>query len=228
MGPESTAIFYQALIKNCQQLYGAKYDKDYPEIIIYNLPIPDVVEGLEDPPKTTQALIACSSKIISIGAEFLVMPCNTVHYFYPSVVQAISKPFICIFLATAKKIQSDGLKKVGFLATTTTRKMRSYGDDFSRNGIELVFPTHTEQETVNHVILNILQGKKLEEDKINLIQISNRLAEKGAEGVVLACTDLPLLLQQKDLDIKLYDTVNILAESTIAYSLGNIGNEILV
>ena len=68
MGPESTAIFYQALIKNCQQLYGAKYDKDYPEIIIYNLPIPDVVEGLEDPQKTTQALIGGSQDTCANGS----------------------------------------------------------------------------------------------------------------------------------------------------------------
>ena len=120
MGPESTAIFYQALIQNCQKEYGAKYDKDYPEIIIFNLPIPDVVAEFETPQKTTQALIECSNKLISIGADFLVMPCNTVHYFYPFVTKAISTPFICIFLATAKKIKADGVKKVGFLSTTTT------------------------------------------------------------------------------------------------------------
>lgn len=227
MGPESTAIYYQALIKQCQDIYGAKYDKDFPEIIIYNLPIPDVVERLEDQRQTINALITCANKLLSAGAEFLAMPCNTVHYFYPQVTEAINAPFICIFLAAAKKIKSIGLKKVGFLSTTTTKEMKSFADDFSRNNIELIFPESSDQDKVNHIILNILQGSKSNEDKAVLIDIIYKLKKQGAEGVVLACTDLPLLINQQDVDIQLFDTVDILAEATINYALGRIGDEIL-
>ncbi len=227
MGPESTAIFYQALIQQCQRLYGAYLDKDYPEIFIYNLPIPDVVEQLETPQQTAKVLTDASKKLIKFGADFLAMPCNTVHYFYPEIIKYIDRPFICIFLATAKKIRLSGLKRVGFLSTETTLKLKSYGDDFSRNGIELIVPSPLEQADVNQIIVNILAGKKNTNDKNRLIEISNSLKVRGAEGVVLACTDLPILLKQEDIRLKLFDTVDILAEATIQYCLGKIGDEIL-
>lgn len=227
MGPESTAIFYQHLIKQCQSLYGAVYDQDYPEILIYNLPIPDVVEGLENPEVTVDKLVIASKKLISIGAEFLVMPCNTVHYFYPSVVPKITIPFICIFLSTAKYIKDYGYKKIGFLSTETTIHYQSFGDDFERNGIELVYPNQSDQTSLTEIIMNILSGKKLDRDRSQLISICKRLQDAGAEGVVLACTDLPILLQQKDIDIKIFDTVDILAQSTVQYSIGKLGDEIL-
>ncbi len=227
MGPESTAIFYLALIKQCQKQYGAQYDEDYPEIFIYNLPIPDIVGGLEKPKETLEILVKGAKKINSIGVDFMVMPCNTAHYFYPSMTKSISIPFVCIFLATAKKIRSQGFKKVGFLATETTIKYKSFDRDFEKNGIELIFPKKIDQDKLTKIILNILAGKKLDEDKKKLKRIIEKMKQNDAEAIVLACTDLPILLKQEDVDIKVFDTVEILAETTIQYATGKIGNEIL-
>ncbi len=227
MGPESTAIFYHTLIQQCQKQYGAQYDDDYPEIFIYNLPIPDVVEGLTRPKETLAMLIKGAKKIESIGVDFMVMPCNTAHYFYPDMAKSISMPFICIFLATAKKIKSKGYKKVGFLATETTIKYKSYDKDFEKNGITLILPDQNDQEKLTKIIMNILAGRKLDADKEALKQIIGSLKTKGAKAIVLACTDLPILLKQKDVEIEVFDTVEILAEATIQYSIGTIGNEIL-
>jgi aspartate racemase len=227
MGPESTAIFYHALIQRCQKQYGAQYDSDYPEIFIYNLPIPDVVEGLTNPEETLDVLIGGAKKINSIGVDFMVMPCNTAHYFYPGMAKAVSIPFICIFLATAKKIKSRGYTKVGFLSTETTVKYKSYDKDFEKNGIELVLPEGDDKESLTKIIMNILAGRKLDSDKETLKQIIERLKTRGAKAIVLACTDLPILLKQEDVDIEVFDTVEILAEATVQYSVGKIGNEIL-
>ncbi len=227
MGPESTAIFYHAVIQQCQKQYGAQYDEDYPEIFIYNLPIPDVVEGLNRPDDTLAMLIKGAQKINSIGVDFMVMPCNTAHYFYPGMAKSITIPFICIFLATAKKIKSNGYKKVGFLATETTIKYKSYDKDFEKNDIELILPEQGEQEKLTKIIMNILAGRKLDTDKNTLKEIIEHLKEKGAEAIVLACTDLPILLKKEDVDIEVFDTVEILAEATVQYSIGQIGNEIL-
>ncbi len=227
MGPESTAIFYHAVIKQCQKQYGAQYDEDYPEIFIYNLPIPNIVEGLNKPDETLDMLIKGTKKIESIGVDFIVMPCNTAHYFYSNMAKSISVPFICIFHATAKKIKISGLKKVGFLATETTIKYKSFHNDFEKNGIELIFPDQTDQDKLTQIILNILAGKKLDEDKEQMKQIIEKMKQNGAEAVVLACTDLPILLKQNDVDIEVFDTVEILAEATVQYATGKIGNEIL-
>ncbi|MFA4814661.1 MAG: amino acid racemase [Candidatus Gracilibacteria bacterium] len=227
MGPESTAIFYHALIQQCQKQYGAQYDDDYPEIFIYNLPIPNIVEGLEKPEETLAQLVKGAKKIDSIGIDFMVMPCNTAHYFYPGMAKSISIPFICIFLATAKKIKAKGYKKVGFLATETTIKYKSYEKDFEKNNIKLILPDQNDQESLTKIIMNILAGHKLDADKKAMKQIIERLKSKGAKAVVLACTDLPILFKQEDMDIEVFDTVEILAEATVQYSIGKIGNEIL-
>lgn len=227
MGPESTAIFYYDLIKQCQKQYGAKQDEDYPEIFIYNLPIPNIVEGLRKPKETLNMLVSGAKKIDSIGVDFMVMPCNTAHYFYPEMEKSIKIPFICIFLASAKKIKKTGYKKIGFLATETTIKYKSYDRDFEKNGIELVLPEQADQERLTNIILNILAGKKLDTDKNQLKQIIKNLKEKGAEAILLACTDLPILLKKDDIDIEVFDTVEILAEATCQYAIGKIGDEIL-
>lgn len=227
MGPESTAIFYHAVIKQCQKEYGAQYDEDYPEIFIYNLPIPNIVEGLNKPDETLDMLIKGTKKIESIGVDFIVMPCNTAHYFYSIMAKSISAPFICIFHATAKKIKISGLKKVGFLATETTIKYKSFHNDFEKNGIELIIPDQVGQDKLTQIILNILAGKKLDKDKRDMKIIIEKMKQSGAEAVVLACTDLPILLKQDDVDIPVFDTVEILAEATVQYAIGKIGNEIL-
>lgn len=227
MGPESTAIFYHALIHQCQKQYGAQYDDDYPEIFIYNLPIPDVVKGLTKPKKTLAMLIKGAQKINSIGVDFMVMPCNTTHYFYSGMAKSISIPFIRIFLVTAKKIKSKGYTKVGFLSTETVIKYKSYGKDFEKNGIELILPNQDDQKKLTKIILNILAGHKLDTDKDQIKQIIERLKARGAESIVLACTDLPILFKQEDADVEIFDTIEILAEATVQYSIGKVGNEIL-
>ena len=117
MGPESTAIFYQELIKQCQKLYDAKYDEDYPKIFLYNLPIPKIVEGIEAVKKTLQVLINGAKKLESIGVDFIVMPCNTAHYFYEDMKKEISIPFLSITEETARKVKFEKFSKVGLLST---------------------------------------------------------------------------------------------------------------
>ncbi len=217
MGPESTAIFYQELIKECQKQYGAQYDEDYPEIFIYNLPIPDVVEGLKNPEKVLPVLVGGIRKLESIGVDFVVMPCNTSHYFFEDMKKEISIPFLNIVGETAKKVNSKGYKKVGLIATVTTIDHNIYTKEFDEYGIELVVPV--EQDKVTEIILNILAGRKLERDRTELKKIINTLKDVGAEAIVLGCTDISILLKQEDVDIEVFDTVNVLAESAIRFAV---------
>ncbi|MAG47114.1 aspartate racemase [archaeon] len=216
MGPESTAIFYHELIIQCQKQYKAKYDEDYPEIFIYNLPIPDVVNNLKSPKETSNILTKGTKKLESIGVNFIVMPCNTAHYFYEHLKEKISIPFLSITEETAKKVKSRKYKKVGLLATTTTIKNKIYNKDFEKLGIEIISPEN--QTKVTKVIMNILAGKKLEKDKKILKEVIQKLKSNGAQAIILGCTDIPILLSQKDVNTEIFDTVEILAESTIKFA----------
>jgi aspartate racemase len=218
MGPESTAALYQELIRQCQKQYGAQYDEDYPEIFICSIPIPDIVKGLENPQGVLPVLVSGAKKLESIGADFMIMPCNTAEYFYENMKKEVSIPFLSIIEETAKKIESSGYRKVGLLATETTIVKRIYNRILDCAGIELIVPE--EQDEVTAIILNIISGKKLNKDKDALKAIIKNLEKRGAEAIILGCTDIPVLLKQKDVETKLFDSIEILAESAIKYAIG--------
>ena len=219
MSPESTANFYQELIKQCRKQYGAKYDKDFPKIFIYNLPIPNIFAKIKSSEKVLKILVNGAKKLESIGVDFIVMPCNTAHYFYGDIKKEISIPFLSITKETAKKIKSKGFDKVGILATGTTIVKKVFSEDIHKFGIKLIVPQ--EQDKVTSIIDHILTGEKLEKDKKELIQIIEKLKNNGAQAIIIGCTEISLLLKQKDVDIEVFDTAEVLAESTIKYTIKN-------
>jgi aspartate racemase len=218
MGPESTALFYKLLIIECQKQYNAKYDEDFPEIIIINLPIPDPVSKIENPERTVKMMAQTVNKLQTIGAAFVVMPCNTSHYFYDEVSKRIGIPFLNMLSETSKKIEKTGKRKVGILATNSTIKYKLYDDELSKKNIEFIVPE--QQDKLNAVIYNILSGKKLQEDETVLRRIIDDLLTKGAEGILIGCTDIPVLLNKdKYPDVLFFDSLDILAESTIRFAI---------
>lgn len=217
MGPASTAIFYQNIIRQCQKQYGAQYDEDYPEIFIYNLPIPDVVKGIKNPSKILPILIKGIKKLEAIGVDFITIPCNTVQYFYEDLKRNVSIPVLNIVEEVAKKVKLNNYKKVGLLATITTIENKIYDKILNKSGIEIILPER--QEQITSIILNILAGKKLESDKAKLKTIIEKMKKSGAETIILGCTDISILLNQKDVDIELFDSNEILAEVTVKYAI---------
>ncbi len=215
MGPEATARFYSEIIRGFQKQYGAKFDSDYPEIIIYNLPLPDIVEK----PAKRNSIIALIKyglrKLEAAGADFIVAPCNTLNAFYDEMRKCIGIPVCSIVEETARKVSASGMKRVGILGTRLTLKTGLYDNALGRYGIETVKPAEKEVTAITTAILNILEGSKKQRDKAKLLAIINRMERTGAQGVVLGCTELPLLLNQKDTPTKLFDTLAILADFTV-------------
>ncbi len=220
MGPESTALFYQKIIEQCQKLYRAKYDQDYPEMFIYSLPLPDPVRGIKN--GTLPVLIDGLRKLESFGSDFIAIPCNTINCFLPEMRKCIPIPIIGIIEEALGKIELERSKSVGLLATTPTIENSLY----KSNKIKIIAPQKNDQKIVNKVICNILAGKKLDKDKKVLGKIVGSLINEGAEAIVLGCTDLPLLIKQEDYDVKIFDTVEILAESTVRYATGIVNKEV--
>ncbi len=220
MGPESTALFYQKIVQQCQKLYGAKYDEDYPEIFIYNLPLPDPVRGIKG--GTLSILMGGLKKLECFGVDFIAIPCNTINCFLPEMRKCIQIPIVGIIEETLKKIELERCKNVGLLATIPTIENNLYKSD----KIKVITPWKKDQKTVNKVICNILAGKKLDKDKKVVGRMIRSLINGGAEAIVLGCTDLPLLIKQEDYDVKIFDTVEILAESTVRYAAEIINKEV--
>ncbi len=217
MGPESTAQFYKNLIRECQRQYGAKYDDDYPEIFIYSLPIPDVVKSLSNPQKTTERLTAGIQILENAGAEIIAVPCNTVELFIPEIRKDTKIPILSIIEQTVSEIKKRKYETVGLLATKMTIDNKLYENYLDK--IRVVKPKN--QATITKIILNVMAGKKSRRDKNKITKIINQLRIDGCEAIILGCTDLPILIGQKDTSVTLIDSLGILAKKTIEYANQN-------
>ncbi len=212
MGPESTAAFYSAVIRQCQLQYGARLDEDYPEIFIYSLPIADIV-GDSKANLVREQLLCGIRKLEQAGSELIAIPCNTVFSVCPGLAKSGGVPVLDIIEETLKAAAKAGYKNLGLLATTATVKSDAYAKAAKKIRLALKLPEN--QNEINQIILNILAGKKNTSDRISLTKACKSLKEQGAEAVILGCTDLSLLLRQENTEVKLLDTIEILAEATV-------------
>ena len=210
MGPEATADLYLHIIQLFQQKYGAIYDSDFPEIIIVNLPIPDVVENANEQNAVKEMLIEGVKKLEKTGADFVAIPCNTVTYYIKEMQNAVSIPIINILQETANEVIRSRVKKVGLLGTETTIKSKIY-DNVLRE-LQILTLEKLEQIETTKIIMNILAGRKTSEDRKKLLEFVQKLKNKGAEKIILGCTELPLLIKENN---DVFDTLEILAKSTV-------------
>jgi aspartate racemase len=210
MGPEGTAELYLKIIKIFQKEYGAVYDADFPEMVIVNLPIPDVVEDSKEEMEVATMLITGAKKLETAGADFIAMPCNTATYFLPAMQKAVSVPILSILKETADEVRRQGIQKVGVIGTEMTIGKDTYGKVLEN--ITQLVPKIEEQKRTTQVIMNILAGKKNDEDRKFLLDLIKNLKVQGAEKVILGCTDLPLLVTKNPDTI---DTIEVLARAVV-------------
>lgn len=214
MGPETTAEFYRRLVRIFQKNYGAKYDSDFPPILIYNMPLPDIVEDSGNRMSVIEFIKNGINKLENAGCSFIAVPCNTVFYFIDLISSNI--PLINIVEETFAEVKRRKIGKIGLLSTKNTSKTLLYEKVFE--SIEIIKPSTEEQKKVNEIILRILSGDKLDEDKKFIRKLCEKLTKRSAEAVILGCTELSLLISQADCNIQILDTLDILAESTVKKS----------
>ena len=208
MGPEATADLYLRIIRIFQRQYGAIYDSDFPEILIYNLPLPDVVENSTSPELIKQTLIRGIQKLAGGAVDFIAVPCNTVMYYRKDLLKSVSVPVINIVDQTIDYCKARGITTLGIISTSNTRKTRLYKSD----SLTVLYPTLNQQRTVTSIILTILTGRKRPRDRAVLKEIIQSLLERGAQKVILGCTELPLLWRNGE---KVIDPNQILAEAVV-------------
>ncbi len=208
MGPEATAQLYLEIIKIFRQRYGAKYDSDYPEIFILNLPLPDVVEEKGSQDAIIKILQEGVRKLELAGADFIAVACNTVMTFLPQMQKVVSIPFVSIVEETAVVVEKRGFNTVGIVATEMTLRTGLYS---SAVFTKLIEPSSEQRAQITQIIMRILSGDKSEEDRLRLRAIVEDLQLRGADVVILGCTELPLLFA----DEKCLDTIKVLAEAVV-------------
>jgi len=207
MGPEATVELYMRLVQ-AFQARGAVYDEDFPSIYIYNFPAPNIVERENE---ILSLLVDGLEKLQEMGSEILAIPCNTATCIIDKNENIPG--FVSIVKETVKKVKEYNYKKVGLLSTKLTLKTEIYQSLLKKEGIELVLPTEMEIKEITKIILNILSGKKLPSDKSSLEKIALGMIKKGADAIILGCTELPLIFTNSS--IRTVDTIQVLTEALI-------------
>jgi aspartate racemase len=163
---------------------------------------------------------ACKS-LVSSNVDAIVLCANTAHLFADEIQEKIDIPILHIATATAKEINRKKLRKIGLLGTKFTMEMGFYRDKLKEYDIETIIPTDEKDiEIIQNIVKNELgKGIVIKDSKEKFINYANKLVERGAEGIVLGCTEIPMLIKQKDFNFPVFDTTKIHVESIIKFAL---------
>lgn len=218
MGPEATAYFYGLIISQTK----AEKDQDHIKTVILSNPeIPPRTDAiLETGPNPAPLLIDGFQRLKDAGADFVVMPCVTAHYFYPEVKEKVEIPFISLLDESLNWAQKEvpGLRKAGLIASSGTLESRLFHDVFGKAGIEVVTPEPGEQTQVLDAIFGpkgIKAGFTSGFPKEMLVNIAKVLVARGADAIIAGCTEVPLVLKEPDIPVPLIDPLRIAARACI-------------
>jgi len=169
----------------------------------------------------TNTILDAAQRLKRGGADFIVIASNTLNSLADLIEQEVGLPVLHIADATAKKVHQKGLHTVALLGTKYTMEQPFYRERLSKYGIKVVIPNEEERNYINAVIFDELCANRInKESKDGFKKIIDRLQkEEGAEGVILGCTEIPLLIKQEDVSIPVFDTTAIHSEAAVEYSL---------
>lgn len=216
MSWESTKEYYRLLNEGAKKRLGKHHSA---KILLYSFDFEDIMSSDWD--VCFDLMIDAAQRLEKAGADFVVIAANTMHKCADEVERSISIPLLHIAHVTAENIKACGAKKVGLLGSKCTMEEEFYKKILSENhGIEVIIPGEKEREVVNDIIHDELcHGQIKQSSKERFIDVIQGLKNNGAEGVVLGCTEIPLLVTQEDVDIPLFDTTAIHAEAALEEAL---------
>jgi aspartate racemase len=213
-GPESTVDYYKRLINLYQQKTN---EESYPEIVITSIDMTAMLKLVEE--KSWDALVKMLSDeaaaLSRAGATFAFLAANTPHIVFERVQKQSPIPLVSIVEATRRRAESLGLKKLGLTGTYFTMQSRYYQDEFDKSKISLVLPTQEEQQYIRDKLMGeIEKGVLLDSTRDGLLKIAKRMViEDSIQGLILGCTELPLILTKDEYGIPFLNTTEIHVES---------------
>ncbi|NGX15046.1 aspartate/glutamate racemase family protein [Wenzhouxiangella sp. XN24] len=220
MSWESTQVYYRLLNEQVRARLGGLHSA---KIILHSVDFAEIeaLQRREDWPAMAELLSTAAKGVASAGADFLLICTNTMHRVAPEIARAIDIPLLHIADATAAALRRGGITRVGLLGTRFTMEQAFFSDRLADFGIEVLVPEAPQREIVHRIIYEELcRGAINPGSRRAYLQVVEALASRGAEAVILGCTEIGLLLRPEDTDIPLYDTTEIHASQAIDYALG--------
>lgn len=171
--------------------------------------------------ESARPLVAAAQRVERAGADFVVLCTNTMHKLADEIQANITIPFLHIADATAQKVKAAGFSSIGLLGTRFTMEEDFYTSRLSQKyGLTVLIPNEEDREIVHRVIYDeLVLGEIKPESRAHYLRIMERLAQDGAEGIILGCTEIGLLVQDEDTRVPLFDTTRIHAVAAVEYAL---------
>ena len=222
MSWESTIPYYRLINEGVKQRLGGLHSA---KLILHSVDF-DEIERLQRSGDwdSASALLTRSAQLLeTAGAELLVLCTNTMHKVAPAIESAVSIPLLHIADATAEAAKSAGIRRVGLLGTRFTMEQDFYvGRLIDRHGLKVLTPTAPERDEVHRIIYDELcLGKILSASRESYRRIMSELARRGAQAIILGCTEISLLVGEKDSPVPLLDTTAIHAQSAVEAALAS-------
>ena len=221
MSWESTIGYYRVINEGVKNKLGGLHSA---KVVLYSVDF-DPIEKLQhkgDWEGTARILSKAAQRIESAGADFLLICTNTMHKVAPQIEESISIPLIHIADATAEVLLHEGIRSVGLIGTAFTMEQDFYKWRLSeKHGINVLVPNKKNRQIIHTIIYQELCLGKIEPNsKTEYLRIIDSLSHKGAEAVILGCTEIGMLVNQRDTKVRLFDTTAIHAEKAVEFALG--------
>ena len=215
----STADYYTLFNQKVNKALGGNHSA---RVILYSVDFDDVMtfkaEGRDDALK--KMMLEAANLLDYAGAECLLLGANTMHMMADFIQERITIPLIHIGEETAKVIAAKGLKKVALLGTKVTMEKDFFHNKLTEYKIESITPGDDDRDFINNSIFTEFSKEIFtEETRARYTEIIAKLVQEGAEGIILGCTEIPILLKQKDFDIPLFNTTEIHANAAVKFAL---------
>jgi len=222
MSWESSKVYYELLNQLTKEKLGGFHSS---KCIMYSVDFAEIeaLQANENWSALDTLMADAAKKLELAGAEFVILCTNTMHLCSDAIVSHINVPFLHIAEATGEAIVSKNFRKVALLGTRFTMEKDFYKSVLSEQfGIEVLVPSSDDMQTIHDIIYQeLVQGNIQISSREKVVEIINSLEEKGAQGVILGCTELPLLISVKDVAISVFDTTKIHAEKAVSWAMGD-------
>ena len=219
MSWESTLLYYKLLNEKVKSIRGGFHS---PNCVIESVDFSKIAElQAKDEWDALHELMTKRAGLLqNSGAEMILICANTMHLSVPAIERSTNIPVIHIAKATAEKIVEKKLKKVSLLGTKYTMEKDFFKDTLTSFGIETIIPDEEDRNEIHRIIYNELsKGELKSTSKENYINIINKQINSGAEGIILGCTEIPLLINQEDVVVPVFDTTKIHATAAYLFSI---------
>jgi len=214
MGPQASTRLVELIIAQTPIFISNPIDSDFPEIIHLSVPVPNFISSKKNMNKAKQILIERTKFLEKSGSTINCIACNTAHLLLPDLQAATAVEFLSIPNLVAKRVQEEGFKRVGLLATPNTLKSSLY-DDAVDQSVKLIRPSIKLSKKTERLILKQLNGTITDDDKLNFRKlVDDFLKINNLNAVILGCTELPLIFGHSE-DNKIIDTLQVLAKALL-------------